>query len=170
MIQPLNHSDNNLNRSGSHAKRFVRGFAQTPLPTSARSTTAGADHTRLADRNLQAMRATSLSLHRWAWARPQTIFVNDSPNWRTSTPRVCAERYLPSSRRVSCQLPHTAGDAQRDLCNQCRASASPRESRLNGPRRRSARFCQGGRHHRQHDRILSRCGRHATQRERSRPC
>jgi hypothetical protein len=56
------------------------------------------------------------------------------------------------------------------LRNQCRASASPRESRLNGSGCRNAQFCPGGRHHRQHDRILSRCRRPAAQRGRSRPC
>jgi hypothetical protein len=56
------------------------------------------------------------------------------------------------------------------LRDQCRASASPREPRLNGSGGRNARFCQGGRHHRQHDRILSRCRRPAVQCGRSRSC
>jgi hypothetical protein len=56
------------------------------------------------------------------------------------------------------------------LRDQCRASASPREPRLNGPGGRRARFCQGGRHRRQHDRILSRGRRDARQPGRSRSC
>jgi hypothetical protein len=53
------------------------------------------------------------------------------------------------------------------LRDQCRASASARESRLDGCGRRLPRLSQGGRHHRQHDRILSRCGRRATRPGRS---
>jgi hypothetical protein len=56
------------------------------------------------------------------------------------------------------------------LRDQCRASAPPRESRLNGPSCCSPRFRQGGRHHRQHDRILSCCRRPAAQCGRSRAC
>jgi hypothetical protein len=56
------------------------------------------------------------------------------------------------------------------LCDQCRAFASPRESRLDGSGGRNARFCRGGCHHRQHDRILSRCKHPAVQCGRSRPC
>jgi hypothetical protein len=47
------------------------------------------------------------------------------------------------------------------LRDQCRASASSRKSRLDGPGGRSPRLCRGGRHHRQHDRLLSRCRRSA---------
>src|SRR6266478_7533685 len=36
-----------------------------------------------------------------------------------------------------------------------------RKSRLDGPGGRSPRLCGGGRHHRQHDRLLSRCRRSA---------
>jgi hypothetical protein len=44
------------------------------------------------------------------------------------------------------------------LRNQCRASASPRESRLNGSGCRNAQFCPGGRHHRQ---LTGRAAEHA---------
>jgi hypothetical protein len=56
------------------------------------------------------------------------------------------------------------------LRDQCRASAPPRESRLNGPGCCSPRFRQGGRHHRQYDRILSCCRRPAARCGRSRAC
>jgi hypothetical protein len=54
------------------------------------------------------------------------------------------------------------------LRDQCRAPASPRKSRLNGSGRRSPRLCRGGRHHRQHDRLLSRCRRSAARSGRTR--
>jgi hypothetical protein len=47
------------------------------------------------------------------------------------------------------------------LCDQRRTSTPPRSVRLNGPGRRHPRLRQGGRHSRQHDRILSRCRRPA---------
>ena len=57
--------------------------------------------------------------------------------------------------KLLANLRKATGDAQRDLCDQCRTSAPLRESRLNGPGRRCARLRQGGRRPRQHDRILS---------------
>ncbi len=170
MTRFLNHSDLYLIRSEEHGKLFVRGSTQTPPSTGAGPATNRAGHTRVADRNLQALWSTQLSLHRRTRARTQAILVHDRPNRRTPAPRLCAERDLPPSRRVSRQLPQASGDAQRDLRDQCRASASPRESRLNGFGCRNARFCQGGRHHRQHDRSLSRCRGPAAQRGRSRSC
>jgi hypothetical protein len=170
MARFLNHSDIDLIRSEEHEKLFVRGATQTPPPSGASPATNRAGHTRVADRDLQALWSTQLSLHRRAWARTQAILVHDRPNWRTPAPRLCAECDLPPSRRVSRQLPQASGDAQRNLRDQCRASASPRESRLNGSGCRNAGFCQGGRHHRQHDRILSRCRRPVAQRGRSRSC
>ena len=75
----------------------------------------------------------------------------------------------PKSLR-SHQLPQTTGDAQR-VCAINAELLRRRESlRLNGSGCRNARFCQGGRHHRQHDRILSRCRRPAVQCGRSRSC
>lgn len=166
----LNHSDTVLIRSDEYEEPFARGFTQTPPPASACAASARADRTRVSDRDLQTLWPAQLSLRRRAWARAQAILVNGRPNRRTPAPWLCAERDLPPSCCVSRQLPQTTGDAQRDLRDQCRASASPRESRLNGSGCRNARFCQGGRHHRQHDRILSCCRRPAVQRGRSRSC
>jgi len=170
MTRVLNLSDLVLIRSVRYDKNFVCGVAQTPPPARACPAGARAHRTRVSDRDLQALRPTELSLRRRAWPRAQAIFVDDRPNRRTSTARLCAERNLSSSRRVSCQLPQATGDAQRDLRNQCRASASPREARLDGSSCRSFRFCQGGCHRRQHDRILSGCRRPAAQSGRSRSC
>ena len=170
MTRVLNQSDIALIRSAEHDEHFFRCSAQTAPPTGADPTANRAADTWVTDRDLQTLWPAQLSLRRRAWPRAQAILVHGRPNRRTPAPRICAERNLPPSRCVSHQLPQTTGDAQRDLRDQCRASASPRESRLNGSGCRSARFCQGGRHHRQHDRILSCRRRLAVQRGRSRSC
>ena len=170
MTQPLNQSDCNLSRSRCHEKRFVRGSTQAPPPAGACPATARADHTWVSERDLQALWSIQLSLQQWPWARTQALFVDSGPNRRTPTARLCAKRDLSASRRVPYQLSRATADAQRNLRNQCRASATPRESRLNGSGCSSPRFNQGRRHHRQHDRILSRCRRHAAQRGRNRTC
>ena len=54
-------------------------------------------------------------------------------------------------------------DAQRDLRDQRRTAAPPRESRLDGSGRRHPRPRQGGCHHRRHGRILPCWGRPAVQ-------
>jgi hypothetical protein len=170
MTRFLTHSDITLIRSDTHEELFLRSSTQTPSPARAGAATNRADDTWVTNRDLQALWPLQLSLHRRAWTRTQAILVHDRPNRRTPAPRLCAKRDLPSSRRVSRQLPQTTGGTQRDLRDQCRASASPRESRLNGSGSRNAQFCRGGRHHRQHDRILSRCRRPAVQCGRSRSC
>ena len=170
MICSLNQSDKSLIRSVEHEKRFRCVVTQTPPAAHTGSAPNRADHTRITHRDLQALWACELPLRRRLRARAQAILVHGRPNRRTPAPRICAERNLPPSRCVSHQLPQTTGDAQRDLRDQCRASAPPRESRLNGSGCCSTRFCQGGRHHRQHDRSLSCCRRHAAQCGRSRAC
>ena len=170
MTRLLNQSDRELIRSVQDGKRFFLSSAPTTPSAGAVTAANRADHSRLSHRDLQALWPTKLSLCRRAWARAQAIFVDGRANRRAPAPRLCTKRDLPRGRRVSWQLPHTTGDAQRDLRDQCRASAPPREARLNGPSCRSPRFCQGGRHHRQHDRILSCCWRHAAQHGRSQAC
>jgi hypothetical protein len=167
MTRLLNHSDINLIRSAPHAKCFVRNPTQTASAADTWSTPNRADCPRLTHRDLQTLRPPELPLCQRAGARPQAISVDHRANRRASAARLCAECDLPSGCRVSCQLSQATGDAQRDLRDQCRASASSRESRLDGSRRRIPRLSQGGRHHRQHDRILSRWGRHAARPGRS---
>jgi hypothetical protein len=170
MTRFLNHSDIVLIRSGEHEEHILRGSTQTPPPAGADPATNRAADTWVTDRDLQTLWSPQLSLRRRARTRAQAILVHGRPNRRTPAPRLCAERDLPPNRRVSRQLPQTTGDAQRDLRDQCRASAPAREPRINGSGGRNARFCQGGRHHRQHDRILSCCRRPAVQYGRSRSC
>jgi hypothetical protein len=167
MTRLLNHSDIDLIRSASHAKCFLRNVTQTASPADAWSTANRADCARVTDRDIQALWPPELPLCRRAGARPQAISVDDRANRRASAARLCTECDLSAGCRVSCQLSQATGDAQRDLCDQCRASASSRESRLDGSGGRIPRLSQGRRHHRQHDRILSGWGHHATRPGRS---
>jgi hypothetical protein len=155
MIQFLNHSDIKLIRSAQYAKCFVRGTAQTSPPSDAWPATNRADRAWFADRNLQTLRPTHLPLRGRTWARPQAISVHNCSNRRAPAAWLRSERSVSPSREVPGQLPSAAGDAQRNLRDQCRTFASPRGSRLDGSGRRSSRLRQGGRHPRQHDRILS---------------
>jgi len=167
MTQLLNHSDINSIRSANE-EAFLRGPAKAPPPALACPSADRADCARVAHRDLQALRPTQLPLRRRTGTRPQALPVHNRSNRRTPAARLCAECDLPASRGFSGQLPQATGDAQRDLCAQCRTSASPGESRLNGPGGCSPRSNQGGRHHRQYDRILSGWGRLAAQHGRSR--
>jgi hypothetical protein len=168
MTQRLTHSDVILIRSAKDAKCLVRSPAQTSSPAHAWLAPNRADCTWVTDGDLQTLRPTQLPLRRRTRARPQAISIDGRANRRASAARLCAECSLPPGRQVSCELPQAPGDAQRDLRDQCRASASPREPGLDGSGRRSSRFCQGGRHHRQHDRILSGRRRSVAQPRRSR--
>ena len=163
MTQLLTLSGNSLIRSGYHEQRFFCGSTQTPPTVGACPATARANHTWVTNRDLQTLRSIQLSLPRWPWARTQALSVYSGPNRGPRTARLCTECDLSASRRFSCQLPQATGDAQRDLCAQCRTSAAPGESRLNGPGDCSLRSNQGGRHPGQYDRILSRWERPAAQ-------
>jgi len=170
MTRLLNHSDIKLIRSVTDGKRFL--LVSTPTPTPAREDAAAnrADRARLSHGNLQALWPGRLSLRRWARTRTQAIFVDDRPNRRTPAPRLCAERDLPKGRRVSWQLPHATGDAQRDLRDQCRSFCATARVSTKWIRLLQPSISPRRRHHRQHDRILSCCRRHAAQCGRSRAC
>lgn len=155
MTQVLNLSDCRLILSDEHSRLIFRNSSQTSPSARARPASDRADTARLADRDLQALRAAQLPLCRRAWPRPEAISFHNQSNRRAPTRRLCAECGPRRSLRVPRQLSQIARDAQRDLCDQCRTSAPPRESRLDGPGRRCPRHRQGGRHPRQHDRILS---------------
>src|SRR5215467_57971 len=136
MTRFLNHSDIVLIRSGKHEELFVHVSTQTPPPAGAGAATNRAGDTWVTDRDLQALWPSQLSLHRRAWTWTQAILVHGRPNRRTRAPRLCAKRDLPLGRCVSRQLPQTTGDAQRDLRDQCRASAAPRPEPLAAEQRR----------------------------------
>jgi len=163
MNQVLNLSDINVILSDEEANSIIRSPAQASPPTRVRPAPDQADRSRFADGDLQALRPTQLSLRRRARPWSQAISLHNRARGRASAARLRAQCNVRPSRRVPRQLPQTAGDAQRDLCDQCRTSAPPRKSRLDGPGRRSSRFRRGGRHSRQHDRILPCRGRPAVQ-------
>ena len=170
MARVLNRSDIYLIRSDRHATCVVRGAAQTSPPACGWPAPARANTARFTDRDLQALRSAELPLRRRTWARPEAISLHNQPNRRATTTWLRAECEPRSGCRVSWQFSRAAANAQRDLCDQCRASAPSREDRLDGSGCRSFRFCQGGCHRRQHDRILSGCRRPAAQSGRSRSC
>lgn len=163
MTQVLNLSDYYLIRSDEHSRFVFHSSAQTSPPAGARPACDRTDTARLADRDLQALRPAQLPLCRWTWAWPQAISLHNQSNRRAPADRLRTECSPCRSLQVPRQLPQTARGAQRDLRNQCRTSAPPRESRLDGPGRRYPRLHQGGRHPRQHDRILSGWWRPAVQ-------
>src|SRR5229473_988258 len=130
MARILNPSDIFLIRSDRHAKCVVCGPAQTPPPARAWPAPNRANSARFTDRDLQALRPAELPLHRRTWARPQAISVHSQANRRTPAAWLRAECNPRPGRRVPRQLSQAAANAQRDLCDQCRASALSREDRL----------------------------------------
>ena len=163
MTQILNLSDYHLILSDKHSRFVIRSSSQASPPPCAPPASDRTDTARLADRDLQTLRAAQLPLCRRNWAWPQAISFHNQSNRRAPAGRLCAECSPRRSPRVPRQLPQIARGAKRDLRDQCRASAPPRESRLDGPGRRCPRLRQGGRHPRQHDRILPCWGRLAVQ-------
>jgi hypothetical protein len=163
MTQVLNLSDYHLILSDDHSSFVIHGPTQTPPPAGKRPPSDRTDTTRFADRDLQALRSTQLPLCRRTWARSQAISFHNQSSRRAPTGRLRAECSPRRSSQVPRQLSQNARGAQRDLRDQCRTSAPSRESRLDGPGRRCSRLRQGGRHPRQHDRILSCWWRRAVQ-------
>lgn len=155
MTRVLNLSDNQVIRSDEYSKSVIRNPAQTSPPARTRPAFDRTDAARVTDRDVQALRTAQLPLCRRTRARPQAISVHNQSNRGASAGRLRAECSPRPSRRVPRQLPQGARGAQRDLRNQCRTSAPPRESRLDASERCSSRLRQGGRHPRQHDRGLS---------------
>ncbi len=143
-------------RSDGHSESFAISSTQAPSQSGARPATTREGVTRVANRDLQALWPAKLPLRRrtraWAEAIP-----GDQSAWRTAAPRLCAERPL---RAVVDLITTSTGtrSSQRDLCNQCRASAPARGSRIDRDRpcSRRPRFRQGGRHSRRHGYFLSR--------------
>src|ERR1700674_3868348 len=128
MNQFLNLSDSYLILSDEEASSVIRSLAQASPPTRARPSPDRADSARLVDRDLQALRPAQLPLRRRTWARPQAISLHNRSNRGAPAARLRAQCSPYPSRRVPRQLPQAAGDAQRDLRDQCRTFAPPRES------------------------------------------
>jgi hypothetical protein len=147
-------------RSDGYPRPFTIRATQTSPQSGSRSSAAGARATRVTNRDLQALWPAKLPLRRRTGARAEAISCDQSA-WRTTAPRLCAERRLRAGCPFDRQLPQATRGSQRDLRDQCRASAPARGSRVDrdGPCPRCPRFRQGGRHSRRHGRVLSRCWR-----------
>src|SRR6266478_2667829 len=130
MNRVLNLSDIEVILSDEESSSVIRGAAQASPSTRARPSPDRADRARFVDGDLQTLRPAQLPLRRRTRARPQEISLHNRSNRRTPAARLRAQCSLCPSRRVPRQLPQTAGDAQRDLRDQCRTAAPPRESRL----------------------------------------
>lgn len=155
MTRPLRvFSDQLFNGSDSRGEHVACRLAQTSPQPPARPASARTVAAWLTGGEIQTLRASRLSLRPRTWSRSQELSV-DQHDRTAATGRLCAERLPRRSRRVAQQLPQGTRGAQRDLCDQHRTSAATRELRLNGPGRRCPRPRQGGRHPRQHDRMLS---------------
>lgn len=109
---------------------------------------------------LQAVRPAGLPLRRRSWPRAQALSVGQHHR-RAAAHDLCPAGRAHGSGRVHQQFPHCARDPKRDLRDQFRTAAPPRGPWVtnHGPSASSGycrpRFRQGGRHHRQYDRILS---------------
>ena len=160
MNRLLIRSDHLPIRSDGRSESFAISPTQAPSQSGARPATAREGVTRIANRDLQALWPAKLPLRRRPGARTEAI-PSDQSAWRTTAPRLCAERRLRAGCSFDRQLPQAARSSQRDLRDQCRASAPARGSRVDrdGPCPRRARFRHGGGHSRRHGCVLSRCWR-----------
>ena len=160
MNRLLIRSDHLPIRSDGRSESFAISPTQAPSQSGARPATAREGVTRIANRDLQALWPAKLPLRRRPGARTEAI-PSDQSAWRTTAPRLCAERRLRAGCSSDRQLSQVARSAQRDLRDQRRASAPARGSRVDrdGPCPRCPRFHQGGRHSRRHGCVLSRCWR-----------
>src|SRR5271166_2600899 len=132
MARVLNPSDIFSIRSDRHAICVVRRATQTSPPARAWPAPDRADTARFTDRGLQALWPSELPLRRWTRAWSEALSVHNQANRRATPARLRAECDPRSGFRVPWQFPQTAADAQRDLCDQRRASAPSGEARLDG--------------------------------------
>src|SRR4029077_11568915 len=130
MNQLLNLSDIEVILSDEESGSVIRSPSQASPPTRERPTPDRADRAWFVDGDLQALRPAQLPLRRRTWARPQEIPLHNRSNRRAPAARLRAQCSLCPSRRANFRK--LAGDAQRDLRDQCRTAAPPRESRLDG--------------------------------------
>jgi hypothetical protein len=131
-----------------------------PLSVAGRPAAAGAPAPWLAGGVLQAVWPAGLPLHRRSWPRAQALSVGQHHR-RAAAHDVCPAGGAPGSGRIPRQFPRCARGPQRDLRDQCRTAAPPRGHWVTNHGLSTSsgycrpRFRQGGRHHRQYDRILS---------------
>jgi hypothetical protein len=185
MIRTVREATDQLIMWPDHHARSARSRAAPTAPQAhprlagTRSYYAG-----FADREVQALRPPRMSLRRGTRPRTEALSLGQHLR-RAAADGLCAERQRRGGTRFGRQLQQGPRDPERDLRHQHRASAPPRGARLRDPvttraafelgmlgscRRchapilmgscnecdhRCARSRHGGRHHRQHGRVLS---------------
>lgn len=136
------------------AEHVRSGAAQTPTQAAPRHAAARPHPARISGREIQALWPAGVSLRRRT--RPWTKGLSVGQRVRTATADgLRTERQRRRGARAGRQLQHPPRHLGGSLRDQHRASPSPRGVGLNGPDHCGVRFRQGGRHHRQHGRILS---------------
>lgn len=157
MNRLLIRSDHLTDGSDCHAGSSRDSAAQTTPRTGARSPPARTAAARVADRNLQALRATELPLCQRTGTRSEAISGHQSA-WRATAPRLRAECRSRARRPFDWQPPQSSRSAQRDLRDQRRTPAPARGSRVDrrGPDPRRLRPGQGRRHSCRHGGVLPR--------------
>ncbi len=157
MNRLLIRSDHLTGRSDCHAGFSSDSAAQTTPQTDARPSSTRAAAARVADRNLQALRATELPLCQRTGTRSEAISGHQSA-WRATAPGLRAECRARARRPFDRQPPQSSRSAQRDLRDQRRTAAPARGSRVDrhGPGPCRLRPGQGRRHSCRHGGVLPR--------------
>lgn len=157
MNRLLIRSDHLTDRSDCHAGSSRDNAAQTTTQTGARPSSTRAAAARIADGDLQALRAAELSLCQWTRAWPEAIPGHQSA-WRATAPGLRAERRSRARRPLDWQPPQSSRSAQRDLRDQRRTAAPARGSRVDrhGPGPCRLRPGQSRRHSCRHGGVLPR--------------
>src|SRR6202023_3179751 len=91
MTQVLNLSDYYLILSDEHSRIVICSSSQASPPACAPPASDRTDTARLADRDLQTLRAAQLPLCRRNWAWPQAISFHNQSNRRAPARRLRAE-------------------------------------------------------------------------------
>jgi hypothetical protein len=137
--------------------RRERHVFSRPTPAAAQSTerssVARSSAAWFPGGEVQALWPTGLPLRKRSRPRAEAVFVGQCCR-TAATDGLCAQRRRRRSCRVPSELPQYSRHPDTGLCDQHRATAASGGARLNGARRRQYRHGQGGRHPRQHDRIL----------------
>jgi len=162
MNQPLIRSDRSVIRSDESTNTFRSCLAQTTPSLGEQFSADRTGAARHIGRDLQALRTPKLPLCRWTRTWSEALSVHQPAWWATAT-GLRTQWSACAGRRVNRQLPQDAQDDQRDLRDQRGTPAATRGVGVDrdGPSTRYHRLRQGGRHHRRHDCILSRCRRPA---------
>lgn len=155
-------SDHFSIRSDEYSQSVRPGTAKTAPQTAGRVATARSSAAWRVDRDLQEVRSAELSLPRWTGTWPKAI-SGDQSAWRPPAQRICTKCRLRTGRRMARKLSPAAQHTQRDLCHQCRTSASTRGSRIDthGPGVNRPRFSPSRCHRRRYDCVLFRRRRSA---------